>query len=293
MIMRGLFYIICSLLLLMSGGLQAQESSTLASEDVERSTNSATMIGVGGYNLMDTYLSPGLESKRYTGIGFRVMNERMRMLRDERFSRQQVISVDFATTENGAASATDLAGFVDYSLGYHYHLQELMPGLRLMAGGSAHGMAGFIYNTRNGNNPASAKADIDLNISAMAIYRLKIGNYPITMRYQFSMPFAGIMFSPHYGQSYYEIFDLGNSSGVVKFNSFHNKIAFRNFITADLPVGNFTIRAGFLNSAYRTDVNGIKSHIISNSFMIGIVKEIISFGGKRLDKRNRFKSSYY
>ena len=61
----------------------------------------------------------------------------------------------------------------------------------------------------------------------------------------------------------------------------------------DFPVCNFTIRAGYLNSSYRTDVNGIQSHIISHSFMIGLVKEFISFGGKRLKNTQRFRSAYY
>ena len=38
-----------------------------------------TMVGVGGYNLMDTYLTPGIES-RYTGWGVRLRDERMLQL---------------------------------------------------------------------------------------------------------------------------------------------------------------------------------------------------------------------
>ena len=34
-------------------------------------------------------------------------------------------------------------------------------------------------------------------------------------------------------------------------------------------------------------------HIISHSFMIGLVKEFISFGGKRLKNTQRFRSAYY
>ena len=192
------------------------------------------------------------------------------MYKRQRVSRQQIISVDLASTDNAASTATDFAGFIDYTLGYYYHLPTVLPDLKLLAGGAVHGMGGFIYNTRNGNNPASAKADIDLNISAMAIYKLRVKEYPMTLRYQFTIPFAGVLFSPHYGQSYYEIFNLGNASGVVQFNSFHNKFAMKNFFTVDFPVCNFTIRAGYLNSSYRTDVNGIQSHIISHSFMIGL-----------------------
>ena len=277
-------------LFLVTFALKAREKGN----EIPWSVNEATMVGVGGYNLMDTYLSPGVE-RNYTGMGFRVMNERMKMTRlaEYRISRQQVINVELATTHNGASTATDLAGFADYTLGYHYHFPSACPSLKLLAGASAHAMAGFIYNTRNGNNPASAKADVDLNLSAMAIYRLRIKEYPLTFRYQLTLPFMGVFFSPHYGQSYYEIFDLGNSSGVVRFNSFHNKFAMKNFLTVDFPVCNFTVRAGYLNSSYRTGVNGLKSHVISHSFMIGLVKEFISFGGKRLRNTNRYKSAYY
>lgn len=264
-------------------------------EDIPWSINSGTMFGIGKYNLMDTYLSPGAKGRKYTGPGIRVVNERMKMVRlaNYRVSRQQIVSVDIATTDNAASSATDLAGFVDYSLGYHYHFPSPVPNLKLLAGGSAHGMLGFIYNTRNGNNPASTKVDIDLNLSGMAIYKLNIKEYPITLRYQLEIPFAGVFFAPHYGQSYYEIFDLGNASGVVQFNSFHNKFAMKNYFTVDFPIGNFTLRAGYLNSSYRTDVNYIQAHIISHSFMIGFVKEFISFGGKRLKKTHQYKSAYY
>lgn len=269
--------------------LQAQEDRS----KFPWSVNEGTTVGAGGYNLMDTYLSPGLKMK-YTGWGIRIMNERMKMvpLSDYRVSRQQLISVDMAFTDNAPGTASDFAGFIDYTLGYHYHF-SLLPGLKALAGGSAHGMAGFIYNTRNGNNPASAKADVDLNFSGMLIYGLKIKNYPLTLRYQLTVPFAGVFFSPHYGQSYYEIFDLGNSSGVVQFNSFHNKFAMRNYVSVDFPVGNLTVRAGYLHSSYRTDVNAIQAHILSHSFLIGFVKEFISFGGKRLKNTSKYSSAYY
>lgn len=262
-------------------------------EEIPWSMNEGTLIGIGRYNLMDTYLTPAYQYN-YTGLGVRVLNERMRMvhLSNYNISRQQIINIDLASTENGPSTSSELAGFVDYSLGYHYHI-PVLPDLKVLAGSSVHGMAGFIYNTRNGNNPASAKADIDLNISAMVLYNLRIKGYPLTLRYQMEIPFAGVLFSPHYGQSYYEIFNLGNGAGVVQFNSFHNKFAMKNYFTVDLPICNFTVRMGYLNSSYRTDVNGIQSHIISHSFMIGLVKEFVSFGGKRLKNTSQYRSAYY
>ncbi len=257
------------------------------------SVNEGTLIGIGGYSLKNTYLSPGA-SLNYTGWGLRILNERMKMvgLADYNVSRQQLFSVDMAFVDNPAGTASEFGAFVDYSLGYHYHFRPL-PNLKLLAGGAGHIMGGFMYNTRNGNNPASAHVDFDLNASAMAIYNLKIKTYPLTVRYQMDIPFAGILFSPHMDQSYYEMFDLGNASDIVRFNSFHNKFAMRNYLTVDLPVYTWTVRVGYLNSYYYTDVNHIRTRILSNTFMLGLVKEFLSFGGKRLKHTNKYSSAYY
>lgn len=254
------------------------------------SVNDATLIGIGGYQVKDTYLSP----LAYSGWGLRILNERMKVvsLLDYNVSRQQMINLDLSSTRNPAETARDLSGFLDYSMGYHYRFNPI-ENLKLLAGASIRGEFGFIYNTRNKNNPASAKADIGLNLSAMAIYQLKIKGYPLTIRYQIETPFAGVLFSPHYGQSYYEIFSLGNYEDVVRFSSFHNKFALRNYVTIDFPICNFTLRAGYLNSSYRTNIDDIKCHVFSNSFMIGIVKEFVSFGGKKLKNKDKYDSAYY
>lgn len=256
--------------------------------------NEATMIGAGGYNLMDTYLTPGIES-RYTGWNLRVMDERMKRvsLANHRVIRQQTIGIDGGRTLNGAGTAIDYGLFLDYNLGYHYLLPSLLPGLRVLAGASGQIMGGGIYNTRNTNNPVAAKADVNLNVSAMALYNMKIGNYPLTFRYQLILPFAGVSFAPQYSQSYYEMFGLGNHSGMVHFNSFHNKFAMKHYMTVDFPVGNLIVRAGYLNSRYRTDMNSITSHIISNSFVVGFVKEFVAFGGKRMREAHTCRSAYY
>ena len=252
-------------------------SLSAQTEPLPRSTNSATLLGVGGYNVMDTYLSPGAPERNYTGVGFSVLHERMQMTRlaDQRISRQQLFRGELARTENAAATATDLAGFATYSLGYHYHFTTPLPDLQLLAGAMAQGWLGFIYNTRNGNNPASTKADADLRLSAMVFYTLRIKGYPIRLRYQGAIPFAGVCFSPHYNQSYYEIFDLGNHSGVMQFNSFHNKWAYQQLLTADFPLGALTLRVGFLGNYYRTDLNAIQSHVVSRSFVIGLAVETV------------------
>lgn len=263
-------------------------------DEVPRSINESTMVGVGSYNLRDTYLSPSTDIN-YTGWVARILNERMKVVRlaDYKVSRQQLINVEFGSTRNGAETANEYAGFVDYSLGYHYRFPQILPGLKILTGASARLSGGFIYNTRNSNNPVSGKADFDLNLSAMAIYNFKLKNFPLTIRYQAEIPFAGVLFSVHKGEPYYFL-TQGSADGIVRFSSFHNKFAMKNYFTLDVPVFDFTVRVGYLNSMYRTDVNNIKTHVLSNSFMIGLVKEFVSFGGKRLKKdAHRYRSAYY
>ena len=263
-------------------------------DEVPRSINESTMVGVGSYNLRDTYLSPSTDIN-YTGWVARILNERIKVVRlaDYRVSRQQLINVEFGSTRNGAETANEYAGFVDYGLGYHYHFSQVLPGLKILTGASARLSGGFIYNTRNSNNPVSGKADFDLNLSAMAIYNFKLKNFPLTIRYQAEIPFAGVLFSVHKGEPYYFL-TQGSADGIVRFSSFHNKFAMKNYFTLDVPVSDFTVRVGYLNSMYRTDVNNIKTHVLSNSFMIGLVKEFVSFGGKRLKKdAHRYRSAYY
>lgn len=282
-------YRILSCLLLLFWSIPAFPQEEEPTEPV----NAATLIGIGGYNLMDTYLTPGSRIP-YTGWGLRVMNERTKMtwLADHRISRQQIFNADIASIRNGAGTTQAFSGFLDYTLGYHYHFHPI-PALKLLAGASVHAMGGFIYCTRVSNNPASAKADLDLNLSAQAVYNFQIRNYPLTLRYQVEIPFIGILFSPHYEQSYYEIFDRGNKSGIVPFTSFHNKLAMKNYLTVDFPVGKFTFRAGYLNSLYYLDVNQIQSHIISHSFVIGFVREFIAFGGRKMQQTSKHNSVYY
>ena len=213
------------------------------------STNESTMLGLGGYNLHDSYLSPSA-NMNYTGWVARVMNERLKMVRlaDHRIARQQIINVEFGSTRNGAETAHEYAGFADYSLGYMYRFDDvLLPGLRFLTGASARLSGGFIYNTRNSNNPVSGKADFDLNLSAMAIYGFKIKNLPLTLRYQAEMPFMGVLFSIHRGQPYYYL-SQGDADGLVRFSSFNNKFAMRNYFSLDVPIANFTMRLGYLNS---------------------------------------------
>ena len=70
--------------------------ATAQAEDVPRSINESTMVGIGGYNLRDTYLSPSTDIN-YTGWVARVLNERS-SVRPATARRRQTNMPDLWTT---------------------------------------------------------------------------------------------------------------------------------------------------------------------------------------------------
>jgi hypothetical protein len=102
----------------------------------------------------------------------------------------------------------------------------------------------------------------------------------------------GAFFTPGYGQSYYEIFVLGNDSGVVHFASPANQRGLRNYITADYPIGKVTLRAGYLRNYYRTEANNLITSISSHQFMIGLAFESLSFRRQEIKENDWLRSVY-
>lgn len=227
--------------------------------------------GAGYTNILDTYLSP-LE---YTGTELRILweNTRMTNLWDGNISSQNILQTNLSYTKNNTETSSSFGGLVNWSYGLHYNFQ-INENFRILAGGMGDLNFGFIYNLRNSNNPANAKAYINLLASGMAIYRFKINRYPVTARYQVNVPFAGIMFSPDYQQSYYEIFTVGNTDNIIKFTSLHNQPSVRQMISFDFPVRSSTIRISYVADIQQSYVNRLKTHTYSHILMIGFVKTL-------------------
>lgn len=260
--------ILAAILLSLCNATFAQVTDSL---QATRYVTRATMLGVGFTDVYDTYLTP----QAYKGVEFRCSRETMRMtnLFDGNVSLQNFFQAHVAYTHNKADNNNSFSGLVNWNIGLHYQF-KVAPGLKLLAGGLVDFNGGFIYNLHNSNNPASAKAYINLDLSGMAIYHFKIKKYCMTARYQINAPFMGVMFSPNYGQSYYEIFTLGNTSNIIKFTSFHNQPALRQMLTLDFPVRYSKVRVGYIWDAQQSHVNGLKTHTYSHVFMIGFVKNL-------------------
>ena len=178
--------VICTVLLLCSSAMQAPLPAPAEGLEQSRLVTRATMYGVGFTNVFDTYLSP-LE---YTGIDFRVSRESMRMTRwmDGRLSLQSFFQADLGYTRNKADNNNTFSALANWNYGLHYNF-PITGNFKLLAGGLADLNGGFVYNLRNTNNPASARAYINLDVSGMAIWNLRIKNYPLTLRQMLTADF--------------------------------------------------------------------------------------------------------
>lgn len=253
---------------------------------IKRSVNQSTLFGVGSMFLTDTYLSP-LE---YSGISLSLMHERLNAtsLFKNKLVLQQQYFLQTSSTENPIGNSKTYHGNLDYTINGFYPLLQ-NSAFRLFGGGGADLSLGGIYNIRNSNNPAQLKTSTNLNLSLLAFYNWKL----LTLRWQVSSPLFGVFFSPEYGHSYYEIFVLGNDKGTIHLGSPANQRGLRNYITADYPLGNVTLRAGYLGNYYRTNVNNLITSLSSHQFMIGLTFESLNFGRKEVRENDWLKSVYY
>ena len=254
---------------MVSGLTYSQDNST----HLKKSSFATKSLSVGlGYaNVFDTYLSP----QEYKGVEIRVLRESMRMTNwfDGNISIQNLLQAHFSYTDNYVKNNNSATGLVNWNYGVHYQF-KINPNFKILAGALSDLNLGFIYNLRNGNNPASAKFFHNIDASAMAVWKFSVKQKKMTLRYQLNIPFIGFMFSPHYGQSYYEIFSLGNKDNVIRFTSFHNQPSLRQLISLDVPIKNSLVRFSYLWDAHQSKINQIKTHIYGHSFLIGYVKNI-------------------
>lgn len=252
---------------------------------MKKAVNQSTLFGVGSMILTDTYLSP-LE---YNGLTLSLFHERLNAssLFNSKLLLQQQFFLQGSSTNNPISNAKTYYGNIDYHLNGFYPILKTNS-FRLLGGGGADLSLGGIYNIRNSNNPAQLKASINLNASLLAFYKWNL----LTLRWQVSTPLLGAFFTPGYGQSYYEIFVLGNDSGVVHFASPANQRGLRNYITADYPIGKVTLRAGYLRNYYRTEANNLITSISSHQFMVGLAFESLSFGRQEIKESDWLRSVY-
>jgi hypothetical protein len=234
-------------------------------------------LGYGTSSVYDSYLSP----LNYTGNNTGLLYEQMKNtgLMNGNVSVQHLFIANYSWTENNPGTASYYTGLIEYDYGLLYRFKPVGK-WQFFAGPQVGGLVGFVYNTRNDNNPATGKAHIDLGMSAIANYKLKIHSQSVHLKEQFCLPFAGAMYSPQFGESYYEI-SLGDTKDLIHFSSFHNYLAFRNMLSAEILLKSFTLRLSYHFSFYETRINNLDTRLVTNTFYIGFSNNFFIVKGKQ------------
>ena len=233
---------------------------------------SSTTHGITGLNNLDTYLS----GYNYHGIGYHYNHENFR---DARFGKH---ILKYQTLFSGIIGATELYDSKQYTLLLKrawsgYHPFKINKQLQLLAGAQIQLAGGALYIPTNGNNLVSAKLRTSLAATGMAIYKIPLRTKKITTRYQIDIPLIGVAFSPEFGQSYYEIFGLGNYNNIFHLTHPFNSPSWRHTLSADIPIGkrhSTTFRVSYIADIFQSEINELRTHIYSHTFSIGIVKTL-------------------
>jgi len=229
------------------------------------------MLGVGHTSLFDDYLSPN--AYRGTNITFISNTQRFAVSKKRKAYTDNYIKVDLSdlTDKSGRGSELEFAFDLDFS--YKWLLHD-SPRFSLLAGGDLFFKLGAVYNLRNGNNPAQAKADISLGASTQAIYRFRIKSFPMALRCNVAMPLLGSDFSPEYGQLYYEMVEYGELSDCFFFSWPANTNRIMTGLWLDVPVRSMQFRVGYTSEYYGYKVNNLTYRNMDHVFVLGVMRMI-------------------
>ncbi len=259
---RGILFLLSALALTTA---KAQSDSLWT----DKTTTRVTMMGLGRTETLDTYLSP----EKYRGAEISYLSHTTFERDNRRLSRQIIHQGIFSSARNRAENARELYAMYRFGYAWHYNWSLCQQKLTLKVGAMLNAHVGTLYNARNANNPMQAKISTDIAASVVASYRFSIRNQPFAVRYETEIPLIGLMFSPNYGQSYYEIFSKGHYDHNILPTYLGNAPSLGQMLTLDCSVGNTTWRIGYWGDYRQAAVNRLKYHTYSHALVIGFVKK--------------------
>lgn len=264
----------------------AQDSTAM-----ERPVMSVFTAEAGHASQLDTYVSP----VTYRGAAMRLGYERMQAMRFSplKWVMQVEAGVEYDLTHNSAGNHTSHALAADAKWAMLRRIgRSPLPGLQLQAGFSTQLRGGVIYNPINSNNVVAAKIHWSVGATALAAYTVnRGGRVPVTLRYQATLPVAGVFFSPEYDESYYEIY-VGNRKGLANFGWWGNRFDMTNLLTADLHLGGTVLRVGYRGRIETSWIKNINTHIFTHCVVLGIGGEWLSLSRGKAS-RQRVASAIY
>ena len=224
------------------------------------------LFGVGYNSLYDSYLSP----LNYGGptLSFTRLGERRHGLEGRNtFVTLFDLNGTQATNPSGNGIAWDVE--MQFDAGWRRRLTPLRSAWQWSMGALGALHLGGTYNQRNGNNPAQARAAVDVAFSTALRHPFRLMGRRFVWNSQLDVPLVGVMFTPNYGQSYYEIFSLGNTDRNVMPTTPFSAPSLRLLTTLSIPLRRSCITVGYKADIRQSHVHHLERHAWNHTFVIG------------------------
>ena len=236
-----------------------------------RVTESQWLFGGGWVNVLDTYIS----DLEYTGGDLAILHRTESLAH---WGNDHVTTVGLYTLHGAYVhSPTDDGKEWDCELtasgGWLYNWKPASK-WRFAAGGLAELSVGGTYNTRGSNNPAQGRASVQILGSGLAEYKFLVNDKEALARVQIDVPLTGVHFSPEYGQSYYEIFSLGHTSGIIHWTYPGNVPSAKMQASVQLPLLGSRLTLGYLADIRQSKLGGLKRHAWRHTLMVGFTRRL-------------------
>lgn len=297
--MHRSYRLLASLTILLGSGVMPVRAELSDYEGRHYNVRMNTLsAGYGGVLLRDDYLSPlsyggysiSMLSEwaqyRYrpagkpVGILGRMLGMRARTT-DTRWLSLRHLAVDYSSALNpaGNASITRLQGrWEDARL---YRLLDTDYGRLDLGGGYTLGVGG-LYSSRNGNNPATLKLDLNLSLALHYSYRLPWRTLPALLRIATRTDLVGTQFSQQYGESYYELYYVTGQE-FQRFSLVHlgNQWGQQVRVSLDLPVLDLcTLSLQYRYQGRSWTVHGLYNSQTDHTLALGLVRYLQPRGGR-------------
>ena len=233
------------------------------------------MLIIGTANSLDTYLSP----LTYRGTELRFTSQVVHNRKERNWTHTLTHGLRLARESTQTHDAVRLEGGYDFCYSWQRKIVNRTIGywgrLMVTAGGGVDATVGFRYHAQNSNNPAQLEAALAFTPAMAADWRFFVVSpkshrrHALGMRYELAIPLVGVMFSPAFGQSYYEIFAradydhnlctiwVGNAPSLRQRLLFNFKLLKRQFFI------------GYEGDFRQAKVNNIKYHRYTNAAVFG------------------------
>lgn len=240
-----------------------------------KATERRNMLIIGTANSLDTYLSP----LTYRGTELRFTSQTVHNRPGRNWTYSLTHGLRLARETMRTNDGVRLEGGYDVSCSWQRKIVNRTVGywgrLMVTAGAGVDATVGFRYNAQNSNNPAQAEAAVCFTPAMAADWRFflvspKSGRRrALGLRYEAAVPLVGMMFSPAFGQSYYEIFSRGNYDHNLCTIWVGNAPSLRQRLLFNFKLLKRHFFIGYEGDYRQARVNDIKYHRYTNAAVLG------------------------